>query len=204
MLGWQPGGTGAAMTTRSIIRGLAGFALLVLVVGAFARTSQAETVMPSDGYLQMRGLWLKGAGVDVPASKDGAYFAAMEFTLPRENGTFARIVVLAGAGGDASVYFESDNARGVGGFVGGIGHDNIAADAKRMVDIVAGQAARMTVTSDFPLAANGKVRFLLATRNGLYTAEMDERAAQTRTDPFFALYAAGQDIITDFRKLNQP
>jgi hypothetical protein len=39
--------------------------------------------------------------------------------------------VLASSGGDASVYFNSRNAQGVGGFIGGIAHENIASDAFR-------------------------------------------------------------------------
>lgn len=132
-----------------------------------------------------------------------AYMVGMEFTLPQASGEVHRVIVLAGSAGDASIYFNSNNAQGVGGYIGGVTHENIAKDAVSMVQIASANISLMQSTTDFPLTSAGHVRFIVGTKNGRYGIEVTEAEAQKEGSPWYNLYSAGQQIITDYRLLEK-
>ena len=96
--------------------GLVAFSLL-----GIGGVSAAEKAL--DSYEGARIMWLDTPYPFADTSPNyvgdaEAYMVGMEFTLPRASGEIARVIVLASSGGDASVYFNSRNAQGVGGFIG--------------------------------------------------------------------------------------
>ena len=127
----------------------------------------------------------------------------MEFTIPQPSSGIMRAVVLAGAAGDASIYFQSNNAEGVGGYIGGITHKPIAKAATEMVANASRHIQLMEPTQDFPYVSPGNVRFIVLTKDGMYTKEVKEQEVTLESHPFFDLYAAGQQVITAYRELDQ-
>lgn len=181
------------------------FCVVFVGVFLFAGRARAEKKEPMS-YEKIRNLWFSKPYVEIAKDpvylgESNAYAAAMEFTLP--NAGPKKVIVLAGALGDASVYIESDNAEGVGGFIGGAQQPTVARAAVHMVEVASKMKGSMETAQEFPYAASGQVRFMLLTKDGRYSAEADEESVQVPTHPFFGFYAAAQDVITVYRLLSQ-
>lgn len=67
--------------------------------------------------------------------------------------------------------------------------------------IAAGHKFRptMQLTKEFPLPVAGEVVFYVVTKGGIYTARAPQTQLNQRTHPLTELYAAGQQIITQYR-----
>ncbi|GEM_PF-3526016 len=158
----------------------------------------------SISYDKVRSQWFnkslnKKVTKPVYIGKSKVEAVAMEFVIPRSPDS-KKAIVLAGAAGDASIYFQSNNAQGVGGYIGGISHKPIAKAAIEMATIASGLTRLMGLTPDFPYASPGNVRFIVLTKNGMYSIEVKEQEVTKKEHPFFDLYNAGQQIITAYRE----
>lgn len=179
--------------------------LLVIIMAVLSNHSHAST------YEDMRRLWLDPS--DLPGQTEmpyigeaQAYSISMELTqVPSfAPNRYKRVSVLANFMGEASFYFEADNEFGMGGFMGGgASHANIRKDAIAMIDIATKKISLMKKTGDYPSVTLGHVRFILATKNGPYTVELEENEVRKQSNPFYNLYDAGQQIISDYILLNQ-
>lgn len=111
------------------------------------------------------------------------------------NGT---ATVLAMSDGTASVYLSSG-----GGFLGGQGKENVNRAAKRAVAIAGEFQPRMHLTSIFPLPERGHVLFYVLTDSGVFTTQTTEEQLSTGGDPLSKLGNAAQDVVTQFRLLEE-
>jgi hypothetical protein len=162
---------------------------------------------PPRGYENARMAWLnmpRPPESETPAylGDAEAYMVGMEFA-DVSSGDVKRSIVLAGSAGDSSLYFENDNAQGVGGYVGGVTHSHIAKDAIAMVTLASRKISLMQPTADFPYVSPHHVRFIVATRHGRYTAEVAKQDIIRKTHLLSDLFWAGEQIITDYRLLTQ-
>jgi len=99
--------------------------------------------------------------------------------------------------GDASIYLTNG-----GGLLGGIGHDSVRAAAQAFVQQAGNHRDELTRTSDYPYPADGNVRFYVCTRQGVYASyERFEDALGRREDALWPLFYAGQNVITEFRRV---
>ena len=57
----------------------------------------------------------------------------------------------------------------------------------------------MQLTKQFPLPEGGVIFFYVVTIDGVYTARAPQEELNQRTHPLTELYAAGQEIITQYR-----
>ncbi len=114
--------------------------------------------------------------------------------------TGARNVTIAAfADGAASIYISNG-----GGFIGGgQNYPSVHEAGQNLIAVARRFRPRMQKTQDYPLPQKGEVFFYLITDNGVYTVSAPETELNRRTHALTELYAAGQEIITQYR-LNTP
>lgn len=110
----------------------------------------------------------------------------------------ATITVLALADGNASIYFSTG-----GGFIGGQRHESIRRAAVAMVREASRHVQVMKEVKSFPLPENGNTVFYLLTDSGVFSASAGEQALGEGGHDLSALFYAGQDVITQFRVLEE-
>ena len=111
------------------------------------------------------------------------------------NGT---VTVMAWSDGSASLYYSSG-----GGHLGGAGQPTVNAAAKRTVSVAREFRSQMKHTDTFPLPRMGGVIYYLLTDQGVFTATSTEKEIVEGRDPFAKLANSAQDIITQFRLLQE-
>lgn len=106
--------------------------------------------------------------------------------------------MVAVADGTASIYLSSG-----GGYIGG-GQQNQAVRkaGQHMLDLARQFQPLMRRTQDFSLPQDGQIIFYAVTDSGVFTAGASERELTARSDWLANLYAAGQDIITQYRLIS--
>ena len=182
--------------------------ILLVVAGAFwrqryrghstvqpvGRKSQAD---PASVYLGLRNQILQGsrAKLNLAASTTPTEPWAAVMDLGMSNGT---ATIVAVADGNASIYLSSG-----GGYIGGgQGHESIRKAGQNMLFVARQAQPSMRATSDFPLPQNGQVTFYVVTDAGVFTAEAPEAELRSLSNPLTNLYAAGQEIITQYRLIS--
>jgi hypothetical protein len=103
--------------------------------------------------------------------------------------------VVAYADGTASIYISNG-----GGYLGGSESYKAIQDAGlKMILIARKFQPTMQLTKQFPLPEGGVIFFYVVTIDGVYTARAPQEELNQRTHPLTELYAAGQEIITQYR-----
>ena len=100
--------------------------------------------------------------------------------------------------GDASLYYSTG-----GGVLGGVGHAALQVAAKAFVRVASDFLDQTTQTSDHPLPATGQVYFYLVTPEGWRRAEATYAELMTGQGALAPLFAAGQEVITQFRQIEE-
>ncbi|HSB89542.1 MAG TPA: hypothetical protein VLD63_05905 [Anaerolineales bacterium] len=100
--------------------------------------------------------------------------------------------------GDASLYYSTG-----GGVLGGVGHAALRDAAKAFVRVASDSLDQTSQTSDHPLPATGQVYFYLVTPEGWRRAEAKYTELMAGQGALAALFGAGQDVITQFRKIEE-
>jgi len=109
----------------------------------------------------------------------------------------AVVSVMGLADGTTSMYISN------GGGTLGIGdHEHAAASSKRWVE-VAETAPGLIEGEEGPLPLEGRVRFNVLTTGRRLEAEAPENELASSEHPLSALYAAGQDVITEIRLVDE-
>jgi hypothetical protein len=144
-------------------------------------------------YRDLRSLALgvDPASIDVPdgESWSGAAVAAMELNI---DGAIATIVTIAD--GSTSMYLSSG-----GGVIGAGEHAAVRAVAQRFRTVAAELRGLFERSATFPTPEAGEVRFHLRMLEGGFTAAAPESSLRSGRHALAALYAAGQDVITEVR-----
>lgn len=150
-----------------------------------------------DVYVGLRNQALHTSGAKVgqsPKADENAPFGTVtDLGFPEGTAT-----VVAMIDGTASIYFS-----GGGGYIGGQGRVAIAGAAKEAVAAAASAVPLMHRTHEFPLPAQAQVRFYVLTDNGVVTALKPVSDLHDEATPLGHLYAAVQEVITQYRLMNQ-
>jgi len=172
--------------------------VVILIIGVFLvlRSRAASTSLassPSEVYTGLRNQFFAGSpssiGITRTLQDNEPWAILMERNFPG-----ATVTLLSAANGDASVYFSTG-----GGFLGGIGQEKVNAAAQRFVALAQHYTNRMHPTTSYPLPGAGKVSFYVRTPQNVLTVEVDEQALLDGSSEFAPLFAAGDDVITEFR-----
>jgi hypothetical protein len=106
----------------------------------------------------------------------------------------AVVTVVGISDGNASIYLSSG-----GGYLGGVGKPPINQAAKDFVRIAAEFQPKMQLVTEYPLPGAGEARFYVLTDAGVFSATASLADLNRHEGPLVKFYAAGQDIITQFR-----
>lgn len=149
-------------------------------------------------YLGLRNVALTADSSRAGLKNTGGPNDPVAVLMEMKTGT--RYATIAGfADGEASIYVSSG-----GGYLGGgQSYPSVHQAALSLISVAHRFQARMHQTKDYPLPQKDEVIFYLVTDNGVYTVSAPEAELNRRVHPLTELYAAGQDVITQYR-LNTP
>jgi hypothetical protein len=147
-------------------------------------------------YQGLRELALKVSPGDLRLKLDGdgvtAYGVVMEFALPK-----ATVTLTSYSSGDASLYFSTG-----GGILGGVGHETVRNAARQFVSSAQTFLSQMREVASFPLPPTGMTHFYVLTNHGVRgSSELNSDDLKNTESEFFALFAAGQGVISEIRKI---
>jgi hypothetical protein len=194
------------MKSGWITVGLCLVAAVVLIVrllphGRGAR--QASSSVPRQGhaakaYMGLRSMVLDGTranfGLGPGASPTEPFAVVMDWGDAQGATT-----VIAVADGSASVY----HSNGTGSIGGGQTHEAIRNAALKAVELARAAQASMQRSTDFPVAGRGQVSFYVVTDAGVFGATAAQENLSGNRSPFSALGAAAQDIVAEYRRVEQ-
>ena len=100
--------------------------------------------------------------------------------------------------GNASLYTTSTF-----GVLGGIGHESVRIASTNFVTEAQSHFDAATPTTDFPYPASEHVRFYLLGFDGVRVIDAEIVSVQERADPRFAMWTAGQRVLTELRLLTE-
>ena len=112
-----------------------------------------------------------------------------------EKGTFTTVAICDGS---ASLYFSNG-----GGYIGGKGQEPIRKAAESAVRVARDFQPKMKATNDFPVPEKGQVIFYVMTDSGIFAANAAEADLKAHLAPFFPLWGAMQNVITEYRLWDQ-
>ncbi|HYV48303.1 MAG TPA: hypothetical protein VFA20_25760 [Myxococcaceae bacterium] len=163
---------------------------------ATASEASQDPKKGADLYQHLRGRILTGTRASLGVSGSSTipvWGVLMDMGLPQGSAT-----VMALLDGNASIYLSTG-----GGFLGGVGQPPIRQAAVRMVTIAGELSREAKATSEYPIPAFGQITFYLLTDRGVLTASASEEDLQKARHPFWKLYLAGQDVITQYRLFDE-
>jgi hypothetical protein len=158
---------------------------------------EASGTALSNTYLGLRNQMLQASraklGLPATSKPTEPWGVLMDWGVPKGTAT-----VVAMSDGSASVYLSSG-----GGFLGGIGHENVRKAAQATVAAANEAQPQMHLTTTYPLPQRGEVIFYVLTDTGVFTASASEADLKSDHNPLSKLGNAAQDVITQYR-LMQP
>jgi len=175
--------------------------VLLLVLGVRAFQNKATTQQPSSRFIPVpadkaMSMYLGFRNGALTASATGQQKSdaphAVLMDMPVTPGT---ATIAAFADGTASIYISKGS-----GYIGGSQtYPTIREAGLRFIATARKFQPQMQVTQQFPLPEQGEVTFYIATDYGVYTAKAPEAELRKRSHPLTELYAAAQDVITQYR-----
>lgn len=106
------------------------------------------------------------------------------------------VTVLSSSAGDASLYTTATF-----GIIGGIGHESVRKAAAAFVECAQHFLKLTTPTKDFPYPDRHTLRFYVVTPSGVRMVSFPLTDIDHPGSPARALYAAGQDVVTELRQV---
>lgn len=186
---------------RGNIIWVSGLCVLSLLLGVFrvhAEGSMAGTVPEPTQVikdLRSKALTLSPSEIGVSPSPETPHVwgVLMETGYPE---ALATLVALAD--GTVSLYLGHG-----GGIIGGGEHANVRQAGKALLSSAEQHLAKLSPTTLFPLPNVGRVRFYVLTFSGALTADVDENELGQRRHELSKLFYAGQNVITELRKISE-
>jgi len=184
------------MATKKIR--LASLFLLLSILACRLPVSKEESQALKENYFQLRNIWFttKPEDLAITADKNSKepYAIIMDMGISQATVTIASSIV-----GDGSMYTSTG-----GGVIGGIDHENVRQASIHFVEFAADFVDRMVLVTEFPLPADGNIKFYLITPSGVYTTEeVNADVLTSGNHELSPLYLAGDDVITQLRIITE-
>jgi hypothetical protein len=175
-----------------IIFAAVGFGLYFL---RFSSSPKHQSYSTKDIYLEMRNraFTTKADKIGLQSDTLEPYGIIVETGL--QNGISTVVIYKTG---DASMYFSSG-----GGYIGGIGHEEIRNAVSKTIEKTQDQIPRMKPTNEYPLVERGQVRVYALTPSGLFYDESTESAVFDSDSAARVIFSEIQDVITGFRHIDE-
>jgi hypothetical protein len=152
---------------------------------------------PAEIYLDLR---TKALGVDPAAiglapieGLDRVYGVILDIGYPEGPATLVGF-----SDGTTSLYTSSG-----WGVIGGGEHDVVAEATLRWLTVAEGMIDAFEKADDSQIPQVGDVAFTVLTYGGRYRAVTQESALEEGTSPLTPLFAAGHDVISELRQIEQ-
>ena len=178
---------------------------MVALAGALwvATRASAETKAPAAAKspeqtyrgLREQALSLRRSEVGIPAPSPATAPWGVVMDMGQANAT---VTVVAFGDGNASIYFSSG-----GGRIGGGQRDEIGRAALAAVAVAARFPSEMRATTEYPAPAPGETRFYLRTDGGVLGAGAPTADLGNGRHPLAPLFHAMQEVITQYRLLEE-
>lgn len=200
-----------ARVRRAIISmntGLLIAVILILIVYVIARGRRSPPsqqmkpkaepkVSPENVYEGMRNMVLSGTrerfGLPPTSTPKEPWGVVMDWGVDRGTAT-----VMALLDGSASIYLS-----GGGGYIGGQNQQSVKGAALKAIEVAHEFAAQMKKTTEYNLPVTGEVIFYLLTDSGTLTASAKEVDLRNQEHPLAKLGNAMQEIVTQYRILEE-
>jgi hypothetical protein len=184
--------------------GIAFLVILAVAIGLFRGKANAQQkpstvfVPTPEGKEMSTYLGLRNLALTSSAAKAGQTSAdpnePLAVLMDQPTGT-RTATIAAYADGTASIYISNG-----GGYLGGSQkYPAIHEAAVRMLAAARQARVKMQITTQFPLPEQGEITFYVVTDSGVYTARVPQEEFRKRTHPLTELYAASQEVITQYR-----
>ena len=161
---------------------------------AGAKPADAETSPQARAMKGLRDRLLTSSAAEVglsgPDAEAKVWGVLMEVALSDGVATLVSV-----RDGTASLYTSTG-----GGILGGYSARN---EAKRFVAEAEKHLASMKITKSFPYPDAGRMKFYVLTRDGVYSAETDEKEIVSGRHALFPLFVAGNEVLTALRTASQ-
>ena len=148
-------------------------------------------------YLGLRNMVLTQSradfGIPQPQSLTEPWGVLMEFRLDKVS-----VSVVALIDGTCSIYLSTG-----GGYIGGQESEPVRRAAIAMVREASKLLSGLTPASSYPLPEQGQTGFYFRTESGVLSAAAPEERLREATHPLSGLFHAGQEVITQFRLLDE-
>jgi hypothetical protein len=174
--------------------------IIIVIILTFGCQNKKNTDNQVNGeqenmYLGLRNIAFSMSHKDLSLNSDSEnpYGAIMEFTLDDNY-----VTIVSYKTGDASIYLSTG-----GGFIGGIGHDNVKNASINFIKSVTDNLTLFKKAENNNLPPKGYVNFYALTENGLFLCSDKEKKIQNMNNIFFDMYVAAQNIITEYSKISQ-
>ncbi|MBR4356090.1 MAG: hypothetical protein IKP96_05980 [Elusimicrobiaceae bacterium] len=158
-------------------------------------------------YSNMRRFWLDIKNLEnrngvIEVGADKISVAGIEMALADGN-TTKHLFLATNSLGDSSLYFENNSKSGLGGMIGGHGHEDLQNAAAHMLAHASKLTAQMHVLpmgSDLPApSGDGYVCFFAISKEKLFHMELKEMQARNPENPFYPFFAYSQQTLGFFR-----
>lgn len=159
-------------------------------------------------YLNMRNFWLDIKNLEnrkgvIEIGPDKIAVAGVEMALADGNET-KHLLLATNSLGDSSLYFENNSKSGLGGVLGGHGHEALQNAAAHMLAYASKLTAQMHVLAAgeaLPApTAPGRVRLFAVAKDKIFHTELDEAEARRPENPFYPFFAYSQQTLGFFRQ----
>jgi hypothetical protein len=182
--------------------------ILVLIVYVIARSRRSPTSFetqplgepkpsPETVYQGLRNMVLCGTrdrfGLAPTSSPTEPWGVVMDWGVPSGTAT-----VMALSDGSASIYMS-----GGGGYLGGQNQESVRSAALHALEVAHEYPSQMQKTTDYILPATGEIIFYLLTDSGVLTASEKEMELRDPAHPLAKLGNAMQNIVTQYRILEE-
>lgn len=169
---------------------------LAAALAAEPPSPAAEPPSTQDMGRTLREQFLDMTAADVGISPSArfplVYGVSMDLPVDEQTAT-----VIALSDGTASLYTTASF-----GIIGGGAHAPVRKAARRFVAVAARYAGDAVPIPTHPYPAAGKVRFWFLTFDGLRSVETELDPIEEGSSPFLPLFAAGQDVLTELRRIH--
>ncbi len=167
----------------------------------------AGVVPMKEAYVNMRNFWLDVKNLEnrqgiIELGADKIAVAGVEMALA-DGDQIKHIFLATNSLGDSSLYFENNSKSGLGGVIGGHGHEALQTAAAHMLAHASKLTAHMQAApAGSPLPApsgDGKVCLFAVSKEKLFYKELKETEARNPENPFYPFFAYSQQTLGFFR-----
>ena len=159
-------------------------------------------------YQNMRDFWLDVKNLEnrkgvIEVGPDGICVAGIEMAFA-DGDEIKHLFLATNSLGDSSLYVENNSPSGLGGVIGGHGHEALQEAAARMLAYAGKLAAQMTKSPAGeklpPPSSPEFVRLFAVSKTALFHTEFKEADLRNPEHPFYPFFAYSQQTLGFFRQ----